>query len=72
MLRAQGPGGWWLIRHPDHAHLAGEFAARWGGKAGDCPVTEDVSDRLLRLPFFNSITDDQQEIVIQAMKAFAC
>jgi len=30
MLRAQGPGGWWLIRHPDHAHLAGEFAARWG------------------------------------------
>lgn len=52
-------------------HLS-EFAARWGGKSGDCPVTEDVSDRLLRLPFFNSITDDQQEIVIQAMQAFAC
>ena len=30
MLRAQGPGGWWLIRHPDHAQLAGEFAALWG------------------------------------------
>jgi len=30
MLRAQGPGGWWLIRHSDHAHLAGEFAALWG------------------------------------------
>lgn len=52
-------------------HLS-EFAARWGGKTGDCPVTEGVSDRLLRLPFFNSITDDQQEIVIQAMQAFAC
>jgi hypothetical protein len=30
MLRAQAPGGWWLIRHPDHAQLAGEFAAQWG------------------------------------------
>ncbi|HEX3891410.1 MAG TPA: DUF3891 family protein [Terracidiphilus sp.] len=22
--------GWWLIRHPDHAELAGAFAAAWG------------------------------------------
>ena len=22
--------GWWLITHPDHAHLAGNFAAAWG------------------------------------------
>ena len=22
--------GWWLITHPDHAHLAGEFATAWG------------------------------------------
>jgi hypothetical protein len=22
--------GWWLIRHPDHARLAGDFAAAWG------------------------------------------
>jgi hypothetical protein len=22
--------GWWLITHPDHARLAGEFAAAWG------------------------------------------
>jgi hypothetical protein len=32
MLRALGDGGWWLIRHPDHAQLAGEFAARWGNE----------------------------------------
>jgi hypothetical protein len=25
--------GWWLITHPDHAHLAGEFAAAWGNEA---------------------------------------
>jgi hypothetical protein len=25
--------GWWLITHPDHARLAGEFAAAWGNEA---------------------------------------
>ncbi|MBK8091133.1 MAG: dTDP-4-amino-4,6-dideoxygalactose transaminase [Verrucomicrobiaceae bacterium] len=45
-----------------------EFGSRFGGRAGDCPVTEDLSDRLLRLPFFNSITDAQQGEVIAAMK----
>ena len=30
---------------------------RFGGTAGDCPVTEDVSDRLLRLPFHGHLTD---------------
>lgn len=50
-------------------HLS-EFAARYGGRAGDCPVTEDVSDRLLRLPFFNSMTDAQQASVIAALESF--
>ncbi len=30
MLRMETETGWWLIRHPDHARLAGEFAAAWG------------------------------------------
>ena len=30
MLRMQSETGWWLITHPDHAHLAGAFAAAWG------------------------------------------
>jgi hypothetical protein len=30
MLRLATPDGWWLVTHPDHAHLAGEFASRWG------------------------------------------
>jgi len=30
MLRLQGNDGWWLVTHPDHAHLAGEFARAWG------------------------------------------
>ena len=30
MLRMESKTGWWLITHPDHARLAGEFAAAWG------------------------------------------
>jgi hypothetical protein len=30
MLRMESETGWWLITHPDHARLAGEFAAEWG------------------------------------------
>jgi len=30
MLRMQSDTGWWLITHPDHARLAGEFARAWG------------------------------------------
>jgi hypothetical protein len=30
VLRMESETGWWLITHPDHARLAGEFAAAWG------------------------------------------
>jgi hypothetical protein len=50
-------------------HLS-EYARQWGGRPGDCPVTEDVSDRLLRLPFFNAMTTDQQSRVITAVQEF--
>ncbi len=33
MLRLETHDGWWLVTHPDHAHLAGEFAAAWGNDA---------------------------------------
>ena len=32
-------------------HLS-DMGRRFGGREGDCPVTESVSDRLLRLPFY--------------------
>ncbi len=32
MLRCQTPSGWFLIRHPDHARLAGQFAEVWGNQ----------------------------------------
>jgi dTDP-4-amino-4,6-dideoxygalactose transaminase len=41
-----------------------------GGKPGDCPVTESLSDRLLRLPFYNSLTPEDQSRVIHALHEF--
>jgi hypothetical protein len=32
MLRMESETGWWLIRHPDHARLAGAFASAWGNE----------------------------------------
>ena len=43
---------------------------RFGGEPGDCPVTESVSDRLARLPFFTDMTDAEQDQVIDAVTAF--
>ena len=41
-----------------------------GYKAGDFPVTEDISNRLLRLPFYNSMTEGEQDYVIKHLKLF--
>ncbi len=47
-------------------HLS-DMGRKFGGKIGDCPVTENLSDRLLRLPFYNTLTIDEQERVINAI-----
>jgi len=47
-----------------------EMGRRFGGKPGDCPVTEYVSDRILRLPFFFSLSGVQQREVIDAVRTF--
>jgi dTDP-4-amino-4,6-dideoxygalactose transaminase len=41
-----------------------------GGRPGDCPVTEDISDRLVRLPLFYDITDDEVAQVLNSVKSF--
>jgi dTDP-4-amino-4,6-dideoxygalactose transaminase len=53
---------------PLHLSPMGE---KYGGKAGDCPVTEQVSDQLIRLPFYTNMTDDEQKAVIAALKEFS-
>ena len=38
---------------------------------GDCPVAEEVSDRLVRLPFYGSLTEAEQSQVVAALYEFA-
>lgn len=42
----------------------------FGWKPGDCPVTETVSDRLVRLPFYTDMTIDDLERVIDTIHHF--
>ncbi len=50
-------------------HLS-DMGRQFGGQVGDCPVTEDLSDRLLRLPFYNSLTEADQAAVVAAIQTF--
>ena len=50
-------------------HLS-EMGQQFGGKVGDCSVTEDVSERLLRLPFYYALLEEEQARVIDALYAF--
>lgn len=49
---------------PLHLSVMG---CRFGGRPGDCPVTESVSDRLVRLPFYIGLSEADQTRVVAAM-----
>ena len=50
-------------------HLS-DMGKQFGGQAGDCPVTESVSARLLRLPFFYALTSSEQDETVAALLSF--
>ncbi len=53
---------------PLHSSDAGR---RFAARETDCPVTVDVSDRLIRLPFHNNLTLDDIDRVVAALVAAA-
>jgi dTDP-4-amino-4,6-dideoxygalactose transaminase len=57
----------------NRSEFALRAASRGMGNAGwdiwGCPVAEDVSDRLVRLPFYTSMTEDEQGLVIGELLA---
>lgn len=50
-------------------HLS-DMGRQFGGRPGDCPVTEDVSDRLVRLPFYNTLSDGELDQVAAAVRSY--
>ncbi len=50
-------------------HLS-DMGRQFGGRPGDCPVTEDVSDRLVRLPFYYDLSEADQAAIISRILHF--
>ena len=50
-------------------HLS-DMGQKFGGQPGDCPVTERVSDQLVRLPFYNNLSSSELEQVLDAILEF--
>jgi len=55
--------------HYQPLHLS-DMGRQFGGRAGQCPVTEDVADRLVRLPVFYQLDDAALARVIDAVTSF--
>jgi dTDP-4-amino-4,6-dideoxygalactose transaminase len=47
-----------------------QMGRRLGNQEVDCPVAEAVSERLLRLPFYNDMTEAEQSQVLAGVKDF--
>lgn len=61
--------GIYSVFHYLPLHLS-DMGRGFGYHAGDCPVTEKISDQLVRLPFHNELTSADQEQVIDAIMEF--
>ncbi len=68
-----------LAHHRDHGvrstfhyqplHLS-PMGLRFGARRGDCPVTESVAERLVRLPIYAGLSDDEQSHIIAVTETF--
>jgi len=47
-----------------------EMGMKFGGRKGQCPVAESISERLVRLPFYNTLTENEQLEVIEHIQRF--
>lgn len=48
-----------------------QMGQRYGGRPGDCPVTEEISDRLVRLPMYNDMSLDEQDRILETILSFS-
>jgi len=59
------------VSHYVPLHLS-KMGMHFGGLPGAYPVTESVSDRLIRLPFYNDLSPHDQAEVIETIRTFRC
>ncbi len=61
--------GMYSVFHYLPLHLS-DMGRSFGGRPGDCPVTEKAADQLVRLPFHNGLSASDQEQVMDAILEF--
>jgi dTDP-4-amino-4,6-dideoxygalactose transaminase len=54
------------VFHYTPLHLS-EAGKKFAARPSDCPVTEEISERLLRLPFYNDLCESEQDQVTAAV-----
>ncbi len=57
------------VFHYTPLHLS-EMGRCFGGYPGQCPVTERVSERLLRLPLYSALSESDQMRILEAIYSF--
>ncbi len=61
--------GIYAVFHYQPLHLS-TVGRTLGGRDGQFPVTESAGDCLVRLPLFNSLTNDEQTYIVDSVEAF--
>ena len=67
LIETLGERGILAVFHYLPLHLS-ELGRRFGVAPRECPVSEDVAERLVRLPFFTTLRADAQNEVIAAVR----
>ncbi|HIL80451.1 MAG TPA: dTDP-4-amino-4,6-dideoxygalactose transaminase [Myxococcales bacterium] len=57
------------VFHYQSLHLSA-MGQSFGGRRGQCPVTERISDQLIRLPLYAGLNEAEQSDVIEAVQNF--
>ena len=57
------------VFHYTPLHLS-EAGKKFAARPSNCPVTERISERLLRLPFYNDLSESEQDQVTAAVMSF--
>ncbi|HIF94271.1 MAG TPA: dTDP-4-amino-4,6-dideoxygalactose transaminase [Myxococcales bacterium] len=69
LIEHLGRSGILAVFHYQPLHLS-TMGQQFGGRAGQCPVTERVSDCLVRLPLFSDLTSEEQADIIDVVQSF--
>ena len=64
-LRGQGIG---TNNYFSPVHLQPFYRERFGCKPGDLPVTEKIAARTIALPFYNRLSEKDQDLVVKVLK----